>query len=175
MLWSGSLWLRCDRAVEWLGQILTNATARKFGYPGTLVAETEHWLVLVRPQQPTYGALVLVCKDEGKSFSAISTAAFADMKVAVDGIEALLGHTVAYERINYLMLMMVDPDVHFHVLPRYEGDRQYGGKIFKDAGWPGPPALASHVSLSQEEASALAATLSAAWQSPKAEAVFESH
>ena len=26
---------------------------------------------------------------------------------------------VAYERINYLMLMMVDPDVHFHVIPRY--------------------------------------------------------
>ena len=120
---------------------------------------------MVRPQQPTYGALVLVCKDEANSFSAISTAAFADMKVAVDGIEALLGHTVAYERINYLMLMMVDPDVHFHVLPRYEGDRQYDGKVFKDAGWPGPPALASHVALSQEEASALAATLSAAWRS----------
>ena len=148
-----------------MGQFVTNSTARKFGYPGTLVAETEHWLVLVRPQQPTYGALVLVCKDEANSFSAISTAAFADMKVAVDGIEALLGHTVAYERINYLMLMMVDPDVHFHVLPRYEGDRQYDGKVFKDAGWPGPPALASHVALSQEEASALAATLSAAWRS----------
>ncbi len=144
---------------------MTNSTARKFGYPGTLIAETKHWLVLVRPQQPTYGALVLICKDEAQSFSAISTGAFADMKVAVDGIEALLGHTVAYERINYLMLMMVDLDVHFHVLPRYEGHREYDGKAFKDAGWPGPPALASHVVLSEEDAMALAATLAAKWRS----------
>lgn len=144
---------------------MTNATARKFGYPNTKVAETDHWLVLVRPQQPTYGALVLVCKDEAKAFSDISVAAFADMKQAVDGIEALLSHTVAYDRINYLMLMMVDPDVHFHVLPRYDGERVYGGTVFKDAGWPGPPALASHVALSEEEAAALAAELSARWRS----------
>src|SRR5690349_13280823 len=75
------------------GQVVTNPTARKFGYPRTLVAETDRWLVLVRPQQPTYGALVLVCKEEAKAFSALSPAAFADMKAAVDGIEALLRHT----------------------------------------------------------------------------------
>ncbi|MBU1377132.1 MAG: HIT family protein [Alphaproteobacteria bacterium] len=143
---------------------MTNATARKFGYPHTLVAETEHWLVLVRPQQPTYGALVLVCKQEATAFSDLSSAAFADMKLAVDGIEALLRHAVAYERINYLMLMMVDLDVHFHVIPRYDGERQYGGHTFKDAGWPGPPALASHVALSEEEATALAAAFAARWR-----------
>ena len=143
---------------------MTNATARKFGYPRTLVAETEHWLVLVRPQQPTFGALVLVCKEEATAFSDLSPAAFTDMKAAVDGIEALLRHTVAYERINYLMLMMVDPDVHFHVLPRYEGERLYEGQTYKDAGWPGPPALASHVALSEEEAAALAADFAARWR-----------
>ena len=144
---------------------MTNATARKFGYPGTMVAETEYWLVMVRPQQPTYGALVLVCKEEAKAFSELSPAAFADMKQAVDGIEALLRHTVAYERINYLMLMMVDLDVHFHVLPRYDGEREYAGRAFKDAGWPGAPALASHVALSEEEAAALAVELAARWRS----------
>ncbi|HKP78845.1 MAG TPA: HIT family protein [Phenylobacterium sp.] len=143
---------------------MTNATARKFGYPRTLVAETEHWLVLARPQQPTFGALVLVCKEEAKAFSDLSPAAFADMKQAVGGVEALLRHTVAYERINYLMLMMVDPDVHFHVLPRYEGEREYGGQVFKDAGWPGPPALASHVALGEEEVAALAAEFAALWR-----------
>jgi len=144
---------------------VTNPTARKFGYPHTLVAETEHWLVLVRPQQPTYGALVLVCKEQATAFSDLSPAAFAGMKPVVDGIEALLRPTVAYERINYLMLMMVDLDVHFHVIPRYEGERQYGGHAFKDAGWPGPPALASHVALSEEEAAALAADFAARWRS----------
>lgn len=143
---------------------MTNPTARKFGYPHTLVAETAHWLVLVRPQQPTFGALVLVCKDEATAFSDLSPAAFADMKPAVDGIERLLRQAVAYERINYLMLMMVDPDVHFHVLPRYDGEREYAGQTFKDAGWPGPPALASHVALSEEGAMALAADFAARWR-----------
>ena len=32
----------------------------------------------------------------------------------------------AYERINYLMLMMVDPHVHFHVIPRYSGEPRMG-------------------------------------------------
>jgi diadenosine tetraphosphate (Ap4A) HIT family hydrolase len=143
---------------------VTNATARKFGHPKTLVAETDRWLVLVRPQQPTFGSLVLVCKEDAKAFSDLSATAFADLKTAVDGVEALLRHTVAYERINYLMLMMVDPDVHFHVLPRYSGERSHGGHVFKDAGWPGPPALASHVALSEEEAQALAAEFAALWR-----------
>ena len=144
---------------------MTNPTARKFGYPKTLVAETEYWWVLLRPQQPTYGALVLVCKEEATAFADLTAAAFTDMKRAVDGIEALLRHTVAYDRINYLMLMMVDHDVHFHVLPRYDGVRDRGGHSFKDAGWPGPPALASHVALSEEEAAALAANFAASWPS----------
>jgi diadenosine tetraphosphate (Ap4A) HIT family hydrolase len=144
---------------------VTNATARKFGYPRSKVAETESWLILVRPQQPTYGALVLVCKEEATAFSDLSVAAFADLKHAVDGIEALLRPTVAYERINYMMLMMVDPDVHFHVVPRYEGERIYAQHVFKDAGWPGPPALASFVALSEEDVAALAAELSARWRS----------
>lgn len=142
---------------------MTNPTARKFGYPRTKVAETDHWLVLVRPQQPTFGALVLVCKESAEAFSDLSPAAFGDLKQAVDGIEALLSGLVGYARINYLMLMMVDRDVHFHVLPRYEGVREHDGRSFPDAGWPGPPALGSHVALSDDEAAALAADLAARW------------
>ena len=41
-----------------------NATMKKFGYPDTLIKEYSHWAVLLRPQQATLGALVLVCKDE---------------------------------------------------------------------------------------------------------------
>lgn len=144
---------------------MTNPTARKFGFPRTKVAETAHWLVLVRPQQPTWGSLVLVCKEEAEAFSGLSPEAFADLKVAVGGIEAMLREAVGYARINYLMLMMVDKDVHFHVLPRYEGSREYGGRSFPDAGWPGQPALATHVVLDDDEAAALAADFAARWRS----------
>lgn len=143
---------------------MTNPTAQKFGYPRTLVAETAHWLVLLRPQQPTLGSLVLVCKEEAQAFSDLSPTAFTDLKIAIDGIEALLRGAVAYDKINYLMLMMVDKDVHFHVLPRYEGAREYGGKSFPDAGWPAQPQLGSHVALADDEAAALAADFAARWR-----------
>jgi diadenosine tetraphosphate (Ap4A) HIT family hydrolase len=144
---------------------LTNPTAEKFGYPRTLVAETGRWLVLVRPQQPTLGSLVLVCKDAAQAFSEISAEAFADLQVAVRGIERLLAAVTSYEKINYLMLMMVDRDVHFHVIPRYSGAREHDGMSFPDAGWPGQPNLASNVALGEEEAAALAAHLAARWRS----------
>ena len=44
-----------------------------------------------------------------------------------------------YDKINYLMLMMIDPNVHFHILPRYSENRDFEGFYFKDYGWPGLP------------------------------------
>jgi len=142
---------------------MSNATAVNFGYPRTKVAETDQWLVLVRPKQPTFGSLVLVCKEPVQAFSELSPAAFADLQVAIGGIERLLTRVVDYARINYLMLMMVDRDVHFHVIPRYDGARTHGGRDFPDAGWPGPPALAASVDLDQETAAQLAETWRREW------------
>jgi diadenosine tetraphosphate (Ap4A) HIT family hydrolase len=71
--------------------------------------------------------------------------------------------TVAYERINYLMLMMVDPDVHFHVIPRYAGQRDFAGTSFPDGGWPGPPQLEPAVILEAPVRDALRARLVEHW------------
>ena len=142
---------------------MTNATAVSFGYPATKVAETPFWLVLVRPKQPTFGSLVLICKEPAQAFSDLSGEAFADLQAAVKAIEATLRRVVGYSKINYLMLMMVDPDVHFHVIPRYEGERNHGGAVFRDAGWPGPPDLAAAVELGPQGAAELAGLLRQEW------------
>jgi len=143
---------------------MSNATAVKFGFPSTVVAETDHWLVLIRPKQPTFGSLVLVCKEDARAFSELSPAAFADLAGAVRGIERLLRKIVSYAKINYLMLMMVDPDVHFHVIPRYEGMREHGGQVFADSGWPGPPALAAGVDLDAAAITQLAEAWRREWR-----------
>lgn len=145
---------------------MTNPTALKFGYPQTLVAETAQWLVLVRPQQPTYGSLVLVCKEPAQAFSDLSPAAFADLREVVAGVERLLSGVVDYARINYLMLMMVDRDVHFHVVPRYDGVRELDGLTLADSGWPGPPDLGAAVALEPATSAALAAALREQWPGP---------
>ncbi|MBW2387403.1 MAG: HIT family protein [Deltaproteobacteria bacterium] len=116
-----------------------NPTAEKFGYPDSAVKSFEHWHVLVRPAQPTVGSLVLVCSDPTDHFGGISPEASAELQVATAEIERVLGELFQFDKINYLMLMMVDPDVHFHVLPRYAEGREYQGLQFEDASWPGPP------------------------------------
>lgn len=122
-----------------------NQTIQRFGYPATLVADYVHWVVLLRPAQPTLGSLVLAAKGDATEFGALPADAFAEMQRVVTDIEAALRGAVAYDRINYLMLMMVDPHVHFHVLPRYSGERTACGITIADAGWPKVPALGAAV------------------------------
>lgn len=127
-----------------------NATIEKFGWPATLVAEFAHWVVLVRPAQPTLGSLVLAAKGEATAFGDLAAEAHAELAVVTRRIEAALGKAVGYQKINYLMLMMVDPHVHFHVIPRYEGERSGGGLTVADKGWPGQPDLSQAIKLDSE-------------------------
>ena len=132
-----------------------NSTIEKFGYPATTLKEFEHWLVLLRPAQVTLGSLVLAAKSDATAFGSLPAAAFAEQGLAVASIEAALREFTDYERINYLMLMMVDPNVHFHVIPRYSQPRSWSGIEFADAGWPGPPRLDGAIALNPEQIGSL--------------------
>lgn len=143
---------------------MANATEIRFGDPATRVAQGTHWTVLVRPKQPALGSLVLVCREPARAFGDLTPQSYYELGTHVRLIEGMLRAFVAYERINYLMLMMVDPDVHFHVIPRYSVPRSFLGTPFPDAGWPGPPALDAAVTLDDAARGALVETLRRAWQ-----------
>ena len=132
-----------------------NPTIEKFGYPATLIKEYEHWVVLLRPAQVTLGSLVLAAKSDATAYSALPSEAFAEQAIVVRAIEGALRRFTSYERINYLMLMMVDPNVHFHVIPRYSDARSWGGIELPDMGWPGPPRLDSSKTLTGEQVESL--------------------
>lgn len=138
-----------------------NPTIEKFGYPATLVREFEHWVVLLRPAQVTLGSLVLAAKSEASAYGALPPAAFTEQARAVQAIEAALGAFCQYQRINYLMLMMVDPNVHFHVIPRYSDERRWHDVAFPDVGWPGPPQLTSAVALNPSQIAHMVQEISA--------------
>src|SRR3546814_3201166 len=104
-----------------------NETIVKFGHPATLIAEYEHWVVLLRPAQPTLGALILAAKSDATAFGDLPTEAHTELKTATAAIEAALTRAVGYAKINYLMLMMVDLHVPFPVLPRSDGERSGAG------------------------------------------------
>lgn len=127
---------------------MINATMRKFGYPETLVADFGYWTVLVRPQAVTLGSLVIAAKGPALALGALDAPAFTELGDVVRTVEEALTSFVGSEKINYLMLMMVDPHVHYHVFPRYAGVRSFDDETFADAGWPGMPDLGSARQLS---------------------------
>lgn len=143
----------------------SNATMVKFGYPASLIQDYENWVVLVRPGQCTLGALVLVNKSEIPSFSGIGGASFAELERVTQDIERNLTAFRAYQKINYLMLMMVDTEVHFHVLPRYDSDQEFGGLVYSDSGWPMAPDLAAGPVLEGEPMETLVDELKNIWAS----------
>jgi diadenosine tetraphosphate (Ap4A) HIT family hydrolase len=140
-----------------------NATLRKFGYPSSLLHEYASWAVLLRPAQPTIGSLVLACKEDATALGAVSAAACAELPVVAADIERVLRREFEFQKINYLALMMVDPHVHFHVIPRYAGPRNFEGCSCADPGWPKTPDLSSTLALTPAQMDALLARLRSAW------------
>ena len=118
-----------------------NETMRKFGAPHTVIYQYQHWSILLRPVQLTLGSIVLVAHDPASAFSELSQASFTELHKITVQLESALGRAFKYDKLNYLMLMMVDPDVHFHVIPRYAKPKQFGGIEFTDPCWPGAPDL----------------------------------
>ena len=142
---------------------MTNQTAGRFGYPETLSRVYDHWVVLLREPPATLGSLILCDKSDATEFSKISMESFQEMGTVVGDIERALRAAFSYEKINYLMLMMVDPNVHFHVVPRYPEPRSACGLTIADPGWPVVPQLGEAQEITPAERDALRAHISSYW------------
>jgi len=113
-----------------------NATIQTFGYPGTLVKEYKHWVALLRPEQVTIGSLVLAAKSEATRLGQLSDEEWGEFAKVSKEMEALLAKVFDAEKFNYLALMMKDPNVHFHFIPRYSKSVNINGKDYTDRDWP---------------------------------------
>lgn len=141
----------------------THETLQKFGYPTRTIREYAHWVVLLRPQQVTLGSCVICVKDDVKTVGAIGPDAFAEYSHITTALEAALKAAFNYDKINYLSLMMVDPQVHYHVLPRYETPRTFDWVAYVDSNWPKPPSLGAPLDFSNAQLDKLQQTIIENW------------
>ena len=111
---------------------------KTFRLPELVIYETQFWRWSIRPEQATIGSGVLSAKRPVEAFSDITEEESADLGKMVKVIESTLKKTFNYQRINYLMLMMADYHVHFHVIPRYDHEIDFSGIVWKDQKWPTP-------------------------------------
>ncbi len=142
---------------------MPNETLIKFGYPDSLIHEYNDWVVLLRPAQITIGSLVLACKLDIDNFGDLSAETFSELATITSDIETSLGEIFQHDKINYLLLMMVDRHVHFHVLPRYASVRSLEGAEFEDSSWPGPPDVSQSLDLTSDEFDEVIARLRNVW------------
>lgn len=140
-----------------------NNTILKFGYPDSLVGELGNWTVLLRPRQVTIGSLVLACSEEISSFSQLSPESAMQIPMVMGKIEEMFKSTLNPPKINFLALMMMDPHVHFHVIPRYEFPKEIFGVSSVDNGWPKGPKLGEIIELTKEQEVQLLSLLRSAW------------
>ncbi len=125
-----------------------NETILKFDYPRSLIKEYDYWVVLLRPDQVTLGSLVIACKENVESVPLISKEANQEFQEVCLDMEVLMKKVFNADKFNYLALMMVDKEVHFHFLPRYKEDVQFKQFFFKDKCWPGAPNLGDKLHVS---------------------------
>jgi diadenosine tetraphosphate (Ap4A) HIT family hydrolase len=114
------------------------------------IVSTEHWVWSLRPVPATLGAGVLSLRREATRLRDLTDDEGADLVRAVRLVEPALVHAFAPDKLNYLMLMMVDAHVHYHVLPRYAEQRQFAGLDWVDSGWPGQPNIAANTELADD-------------------------
>ncbi|MDW3094318.1 MAG: HIT family protein [Gammaproteobacteria bacterium] len=140
-----------------------NDTLIKFGFPDSLIMSYEYWSVLLRPEQVTLGSLILANHSNAHAFSDLSSASMSELSIVTKDIETALSNCFHYDKINYLMLMMIDPHVHFHVIPRYSTDKIFESITIVDKFWPGPPDLSSKVPMDSSHKQALLALIKSQW------------
>jgi len=128
-----------------MSEVMSNFR-NKFNTKELIIYESKHWIWSLRPVQSTLGSSILYLKRECSVFSKLKPGEFSDLSRIIYVIEDTLKDIFKYNVINYLMLMMLDKQVHYHVIPRYEKTIIFRGKTWQDFGWPGIPVLSGEKS-----------------------------
>lgn len=117
----------------------------KFRIKELTVVRTKHWTWSVRPVHPTIGSGIISLNRYCERYSSITNTESEDFANIIRIVENTTEKCYVHEKINYLMLMMVDSHLHYHVIPRYSKATSFHNIIWQDNGWPGPPILSGDI------------------------------
>ena len=123
----------------------------KFCVEDNLVLNTGAWSWSVRPAQATLGAGIISLNRYALHLSDVTPEEMKELASLIKTLESSIKSVFNHDIMNYLMLMMVDHHVHYHVIPRYNGDRSFAGLEWVDNGWPALPVMGDNQHKDQPE------------------------
>nr|WP_308572480.1 HIT family protein [uncultured Methanobacterium sp.] len=106
---------------------------------GELIGETEHWLIILAPDQRNLGTCVVALKRDEKELSRLKDEEWADFSQLVKKLESAMRKAFNSTHFNWGCLMNSAyqedppcPHLHWHFIPRYKNPVEFNGKIFDD-------------------------------------------
>lgn len=141
-----------------------NATLERFAYPHAVVREFDHWIVLIRPVQTTPLSCVIAARSAVVGLGELSATECAELPSVIRQYEAAVRRIAPAVKFNYLALMMVDPNPHFHAIPRYAFPFSIEDHRFLDPYFPEPPDVLRDVGSDPPTREAWRTQLAANWE-----------
>lgn len=133
--------------------------AAAFRLPELALLRGMHWTLSLRPEQITLGSMVISANGPITSFSEAKSETGAENELlSMMSCAERVSNELGADKINFLALMMKDPLLHFHVLPRFRKPVNFLGLTWTDDEWPGPPRLMPR-SVDDEQRAELVAVL----------------
>lgn len=111
----------------------------KFSLNTLKVFEGDNWIASVRPVQLTLGSLVISSSHGKKDFTSLAKEESAELVILIGKIDEIVKYDLGADKINVICLMMQDPIIHFHILPRYSKPCKFDGELWEDIDFPNPP------------------------------------
>ncbi|GAB1345671.1 hypothetical protein MASR1M29_21580 [Cloacibacterium normanense] len=123
----------------------------KFRTEELQIINTGSWTWSLRPAQVTLGSGILSLNRYALHLSDVTPEEMAELGTLIQLMERTIKTTFNHDIMNYLMLMMVDRHVHYHVIPRYNDIRIFSGLEWVDNGWPALPVMGDNQHKDQED------------------------
>ena len=116
-----------------------------------IVKKFEYWTIAVRTGQVTVGSMIITLNRDCLDMTEVLPEEMAEFPVLCKWYQDRCKKLYDAEKFNYLALMMVDPFVHFHVIPRYSQTVEKYNMNWEDTGWPKLPNMGVIHDLTEEQ------------------------
>lgn len=108
----------------------------KFKPDTRCIKEFKYWIVCVRAKARTLGDAVILLKRETPALAGMLPEEGEEFPEVVKWYEETCSKKFGAVKFNYVIMMMSDFFVHYHVFPRYDKDVSMFDMEWKDLEWP---------------------------------------
>lgn len=104
---------------------------------GPLLADSEHWRLVLNWNQDLLGKCFLASKRHVESAMLLTDVEWTELHGEARAATRRLADAFQPDHFNYVFLQNQDRHVHLHVIPRYAEPRLFDGEAFDDPAYPG--------------------------------------